>query len=114
MSPPITPASEQSADGKAKAGPGLRLRDAQCAALERCKDAFEIGCTNSRAGVDHLEFGNGTAVVHDELHAARLRELDGIRQKVDQDLAQPLLVGIDHDRQHRRPLENEVAARFWR
>ena len=44
-----------------------------------------------------LELGDRAAVVHHELHAAGLRELDRVRQQVDQDLAQPLLVGIDHD-----------------
>ena len=48
--------------------------------------------------------------MHDELHAARLRELDGIRDQVDQDLPQPLLVGINHERQHGRPLEDEIDA----
>ena len=100
MSPPITPASS-AADGQAKTGAGLRLRDAERAALERRKDALEVVGLNSRAGVDHFEFGDRAAIMNDELHAAGLRELDGVRQQVDQDLAQPLFVGIDHDRQHR-------------
>ena len=57
-----------------------------------------------------LEFRDRAAVMHHELHAAGLRELDRVGQQVDQDLPQPLLVGIDHDRQHRRPLEDEVDA----
>ena len=48
--------------------------------------------------------------MNDELHAAGLREFDGVRQQIDQDLAQPLFVGIDHDGQHRRPLEDEIDA----
>ena len=52
-------------------------------------------------GIDDLEFRDRAAVVHRELHAAGLGELQRIRQQVDQDLAQPLLIGIDHDRQHR-------------
>ena len=48
--------------------------------------------------------------MHDELHAAGLGEFDRVRQQIDQDLAQPLFVGIDHDRQHRRPLEDEIDA----
>ena len=91
-------------------GAGLRLRDAERAALERRKDAFEVAGLDSRAGVDHFELGDGAAVMHDELHAAALRELDGVRQQVDQDLAQALLVGVDHDRQDRRPLEDEIDA----
>ena len=48
--------------------------------------------------------------MHDELHAAGLRELQRIRQQVDQNLAQALFVGIDDEGQHRRPLEDEVDA----
>ena len=103
-------AREQAADGQPEPGAGLRLRDAERAALERREDALEVGCLNAGAGVDHLELGDRAAIMHDELHAAGLRELDGVGQQVDQDLAQPLLVGIDHDRQHRRPLEDEIDA----
>ena len=89
---------------------GLRLRDAEGAAFERREDALKVGCLDSRAGIDHLELGDRAAIMNDELHAAGLGELDGVRQQVDQDLAQPLFVGIDHDRQHRRPLEDEIDA----
>ena len=60
------------------------------------------------AGIDHLEFRDGAAVMHDELHAAGLREFDGIRQQIDQNLPQALFIGIDHDRQHGGPLEDEI------
>ena len=88
----------------------MRLGDAERSALERREDAFEIAGLNAGAGIDHLEFGDGAAVMHDELHAAGLCELDGVRQQVDQDLAQAFFVGIDHDRQDRRPLEDEIDA----
>ena len=103
-------AGEQAADRQPQTCSGLWLRNAECAALERGEDALEIVGLDSWPGVGHLEFGDRAAVVHDELHAARLREFDRVRQQVDQDLAQPLLVGVDHDRQHRRPLEHEVDA----
>src|SRR5260370_236937 len=83
---------------------------AQCAALKRGKDALKVVCLNSRAGIDHFKFGEGTPVVNDEMDAASLGELDGVRQQIDQDLAQTLFVGIHHDRQHRRPFENELGA----
>src|SRR5579883_837839 len=101
-------ASEQPADGEPEARSGLRLRDAECAALEGRKDAFEIVSPNARAGVDHLELGDRVAVMHDELHRAGLGEFDRVGQEIDQDLAQPLLVRIDHERQHGRPLEDEI------
>ena len=88
----------------------MRLRHAERAALERRKDAFEIAGLDAGAGVDDLELGDGAAVMHDELHAAGLREFQRIRQQVDQDLAQAFFVGIDDDGQHRRPPENEVDA----
>ena len=65
---------------------------------------------NSGAGVDHLELRDRAAVMHDELHAAGLRELQRIRQQVDQNLAQALFVGIHDEGQYRRPLEDEVDA----
>ena len=103
-------AGEQPADGQAQPGAGLRLRDAERAALEGREDAFEVVALDAGAGVDHLELGDGAAIVHDELHAAGLGELDRVGQQIDQHLAQPLLVGIDHDRQMRRPPEHEVDA----
>ena len=48
--------------------------------------------------------------MHDEPHAAGLREFQRIRQQVDQNLPQALFIGIDDEGQHRRPLENEVDA----
>ena len=50
---------------------------------------------NAGAGIDHLEFGDRAAIVHDELHAAGVGELDRVGEQVDQDLSQPLFVGID-------------------
>ena len=63
-------AGEQPADGQAESGAGLRLRDAERAALERREDAFEIVALDAGAGVDHLELRDRAAIVHDELHAA--------------------------------------------
>ena len=48
--------------------------------------------------------------MNDELHAAALREFDGVRQQIDQDLAQALFVGEHHEGQHVRPLEDEIDA----
>ena len=48
--------------------------------------------------------------MHHELHTAVLRELQRVRQQVDQHLSQTFLVGIDDDRQYRGPLEDEVDA----
>ena len=48
--------------------------------------------------------------MHDKLHAAGLGKLDRVGQQVDQDLTQPLLVGIDHRRQCCRTPEDEVDA----
>src|SRR5262245_48490939 len=49
-------AREQSTNGQPEAGSGLRLRDTERAALERCKDALEIGRLDAGTGVDHFEF----------------------------------------------------------
>jgi len=43
-----------------------------------------------------------------KVDAAICVKLDGVRNQVDQDLAQPLFVCVDHDREHRRPLEDEI------
>jgi hypothetical protein len=109
MSPPITPASSRLMV-EPEPGAGLRLRHAERTALERREDPFEIVSLDAGTGIDYLELRDRAAVMHDELHAAGLREFQCIRQQVDQNLAQALFIGIDHDGQHRRPLENEVDA----
>src|SRR3954468_23724041 len=103
-------AGEQPADGQPEAGAGLRLRHAERTALEGSEDAFEIAGLDTGAGVDDLELRNRAAVMHDELYTAGLREFQGIRQQVDQNLTQAFFVGIDDDGQYRRPPENKVDA----
>ena len=109
MSPPITPASSRLMV-RPRPVPVCGCETPERAALERREDAFEIGGLNAGAGVDHFELGDRAAIADDELTLPALRELDGVRQQVDQDLAQALFVGVDHDRQHGRPLENEIDA----
>ena len=48
------------------------------------------------AGILDREFGDLVAVVDAEGDVAGVGELDGVRQQVDQDLPQPVLVGVDH------------------
>ena len=49
-----------------------------------------------------VEFGHLVAIVDAERDLAGVGEFDGVGQQVDQDLPQPVLVGVDHGRQHRR------------
>src|SRR5215216_4880737 len=67
-------ACQQPADGQPEPGAALRLRDAERTALERRENPFEIVGSNTGPGVDHLELGDRAAIMHDELHAAGLRE----------------------------------------
>ena len=101
-------AGEQLADGEPETRAGLRLRDAERAALERREDAIQIIGMNAGSGVAHFEFSDRAAVMHDEMNAAALGELDGVRQEVDENLPQTLLVGIDHRGQGLRPLKHEL------
>ncbi len=57
-----------------------------------------------------LEARDLVAVEHAHGHAARVGELDGIGQEIDQDLAQPVLVGVDRRRKPGRRLEREFDA----
>src|SRR4029077_17489380 len=81
-------ARKQPADGQPETRAGLRLRDAERTALERRENTFEIAGLNAGAGIGYLELRHRAAVMHDELYAAGLRELERIRQQVDQNLAQ--------------------------
>ena len=44
----------------------------------------------------------------DKLDDPGLREFNGVRQQIDQDLAQAFFIGEHHIGQHVRPLENEI------
>jgi hypothetical protein len=41
------------------------------------------------AGIFHRELGDVVAIAHLEAHAARSGELDGVGEKIDEDLTQP-------------------------
>jgi hypothetical protein len=88
-------AGEQPADGQPKSCSGLGLRDAERAAFKGSKDTFEVARLNAGTGIGHLEFSNGAAIVHDQMHTAGLGELDRVGEQVDQNLPQPFFVGIN-------------------
>ena len=108
MSPPITPASSRLMVSPSPVP--VCGCDTPSAPRSNGAKMRSRSCPDPGAGVDYPRTRDRAAVVHDELHAAGLREFQRIRQQVDQHLAQALFVGIDHDGQHRRPLENEVDA----
>ena len=109
MSPPITPASSRLMVSPSPV-PVCGCDTPSAPRSKGAKMRSRSPGLDAGAGIDHLVLGDGAAIVHHELHAAVLREFDGVGQQIDQDLAQPPFVGIDHDRQHRGPLEDEVDA----
>ena len=72
-------------------------------ALERLENPLQIALVNADAGVRHGKLGDLMAIVDLERHVAGIGELDGIGKEIDQDLAQPVLVGLHHRRQPHRP-----------
>jgi len=60
------------------------------------------------AGILDHELRHLVAIVHGERDVTLVRELDGVRYEIDQDLPQPLLVGMDHDRQRPGNMEHKV------
>jgi hypothetical protein len=84
---------EHAGDGEPDAAAaGLR----RAAAHEGLEDALQVGGRNAGAAVADVEDGHLAPAFHLEGDAAAHRELDGVAQHVDQDLAQPLLVGAHH------------------
>ena len=79
-------------------------------ALERLEHALEVLVMNADAGVLDLETGDLIPVEHAHGHAAVIGKLDRIGQEIDQDLAQPVLVGINRRRKPGRWLEGEFDA----
>lgn len=58
---------------------------------------------NSDAGVLDGEFGDLMMVTNREPHMPSVGEFEGVGQEVDQDLPQPVLVGLHHGRQTSGP-----------
>ena len=80
--------------------PTVALARADARALERLKDALEIALVDADPGIldrrtRRPDSGSSTRNVT----WPDIGELDGVGQKVDQDLPQPVLVGMDHRRQ---------------
>ena len=84
---------EQTGDGEAQPGAGHRIGAGFAHPFEGPENAFDIVLVDADAAVADGELGHLAAVAHAERHAAPIGELDGIRQQVDQDLAQALFIG---------------------
>jgi len=85
-------AGQHLADRQPQAGATARLG----AARERLEHVLDLVGRDARAGVLDLEHRHLARMADAKLHPPGLRELDRVAQHVDQDLAQPLLVGA-HD-----------------
>src|SRR5450830_176782 len=90
---------EHAADGQAQTGANIFAQIGGAAALERQKHAFQVSGRNADTGVDDVEVGNLAQVVHAYRDAAMVGELDRIAEQIDQNLAQPFLIGMDDVRQ---------------
>ncbi len=101
---------QQARDGEAEAGAGGAPVVRSARALERQENALQIVGVNADAGVGHDEFGDLVAIAHLQRHRSRIGELDRVRQEIDQDLAQAVLVGVDRQRQPLRRKEMEFDA----
>ncbi len=101
---------EQLGDGEAEAGAGNGAHVGALAALEGLEHALDLVGGDSHAGIGDFEFRHLAAVPHGERGAAALRVLDGIRQQVDEDLPQTLLIDVHECRQIRRPAVDELDA----
>ena len=54
---------------------------------------------NADAGILDGKLGDLMVVTHPECHVAGVGEFDRVGQKIDQNLPQPIFVGLNHDRQ---------------
>ena len=68
-------------------------------ALEGLENPFQIAAVNADAGVLDGKLGNLMVVSHPECQVAGVGEFDRVGQKIDQNLPQPIVVGLNHDRQ---------------
>ena len=80
------------------------------AALEGVEDPADIVRMDPDARILHLNFRHRIAEADTQRDMALAGEFDRIGQKIDQDLAQALLVGEDDTGQGWRLLEDEVDA----
>ena len=81
------------------AGRGNRFGAGHGAAAERLKNARLLLGRQTRPGVGDVDHRHLTRMPHAQTHPALRRELDGVAQQVDQDLAHPLFVAPHHGRQ---------------
>ena len=97
ISPPIS-LVEQLRDGEAETGADRRFGACRARAFERQEDAVEILRWMPMPVSSIVNWRDLVTVVHPKDDVAHVGEFDGIRQQVDQDLPQPVLVGVDHGR----------------
>ena len=71
------------------------------------KNALMLLPRQAGAGVFNLDGGHFARVAHPKAHLPARRELDGVAQQVDQNLAHALLVGTHHGRQGTAFLETK-------
>jgi hypothetical protein len=76
-----------------RAGSGLGRRRATCKGLE---NLLYLLHRQAGAGVFDLYRGHFACIAHTQGHAPLRRELDGVAQQVDEDLAHALFVGAHH------------------
>src|SRR6478609_8815180 len=93
-------------DGQAQTGPDRRLGACRARSFEREKDPLEIAPVDTDAGILDGELGNLVAIVDPKDDVTDVGEFDGVGQQVDQDLPQPVLIGVDH---HREVLRRDIA-----
>src|SRR6266545_1678298 len=87
---------QQLGDGQAEPGAGGGFGAGGPGVLERLEDSLEIVAMDADAGVLNLELGDLVAIFEAENHLPGFGEFDGVGQKIDENLAQPVLIGM-HD-----------------
>ena len=87
-------------DGEAKPQPRQRAHAFRLAALEGLVNPGEVAFGNAASGIGDGEGRDLIAIADIEAHRAAIGELDGIRQQVDEDLAQALFIGAHVTRHH--------------
>jgi hypothetical protein len=78
--------------------------------LERLKNPFQVAVVNADAGVFDRKRGDLVMIANSKRHMSGIGELDGVGKEIDQNLPQPIFVGLNRSRQTSSPLVAEFDA----
>ena len=98
---------QRAGNGEAEAGSGLGPRLCRTAAFERFENACQFFGVEPDAGIRNAEFGDHSGMPHRQRDRPRFGIFDGVRQQVNQQLAQPFFIDADIGRQVSRRLPDK-------